>query len=148
MSDEHRAGEYPRADGYNAGVAEELYEKFLRERGIVPPSLADLAEGAGVAPTTVAPSPAAVPQAEPGPAPPDQLRIAAAAGSLVEALRTQGHLNVQIDPLGTPRTGHPSLEPEFHGITWADLETIPSSAIDLQALGETARDAIECLSEI
>jgi len=148
LRDEHRAGEFPRADGYNAGLAEELYEKFLRERGVVPPSLADLVEGAGVAPTTVAPSPAAVPQAEPTQAPSDQLRIAAAAGSLVEALRTQGHLNVQIDPLGTPRTGHPSIEPEFHDITWADLETIPSSAIGLEALGQTARDAVESLQEI
>jgi 2-oxoglutarate dehydrogenase E1 component len=96
----------------------------------------------------MAPHPGSVPQGEPGHVPLDQLRIAAATGSLVEALRTQGHLNVQIDPLGTPRTGHPSIEPEFHGITWSDLETIPSSAVGLQALGGTARDAVERLREI
>ena len=158
MSDEDRAGEYLRADGYNAGLAEELYERSLRERGVVPPSLADLVEGMGIASPAAAPSPVAAgtpvptptagPHTEPTPAAPEQLRAAAAAGSLVEALRTQGHLNVQIDPLGTPRTGHPSIEPEFHGITWADLETIPSSAIGLEGMGDTARAAVERLREI
>ena len=158
LSDETRAGEHLRADGYNAGLAEELYERSLRERGIVPPSLADLVEGAGIAtpapvqtpPAADIPAPASTPgsRAEPTQAAPEQLRIAAAAGSLVEALRTQGHLNVQIDPLGTPRTGHPSIEPEFHGISWADLETIPASAVGLDSLGQTARDAVERLREI
>ncbi|MGB5527900.1 MAG: thiamine pyrophosphate-dependent enzyme, partial [Gemmatimonadota bacterium] len=150
MSDESKAGGYLRADGYNAGLAEELYERSLRERGIVPPSLADLVEGAGIAAPAVVPSPAAaVPLPTPSTqAAPEQLRTAAAAGSLVEALRTQGHLNVQIDPLGTPRTGHPSIEVEYHGITWADLETIPASAVGLESLGETARDAVERLREI
>lgn len=147
MSDETRSGEYPPADGYNAGLAEELYERSLRERGVVPPSLADLIEGAGAAIPAVAPSLPAV-AAVPAHAAPEQVRIAAAAGSLVEALRTQGHLNVQIDPLGTPRTGHPSIEPDFHGITWADLEMIPSSAVGLDALGRTARDAVARLREI
>ena len=148
MSDENRTEDYLRADGYNAGLAEELYERSLRTRGLVPPSLADLTERS---PGALAPAdahPGVVPQAEPGHVPPEQLRIAAATGSLVEALRTQGHLNVRIDPLGTPRTGHPSIEPEFHGISWTDLETIPSSAVGLQAMGGTARDAVERLREI
>ncbi|MCL7972106.1 MAG: 2-oxoglutarate dehydrogenase E1 component [marine benthic group bacterium] len=148
MSDDNGAGTYPHADGYNAGLAEELYERSLRERGIVPPSLADWVERADSAsaapPAATAPTPAVAPAT----AAPEQLRIAAAAGSLVEDLRTLGHLNVQIDPLGTPRTGHPSIEPDFHGITWEDLETIPSSAIGLERLGGTARDAVERLREI
>jgi 2-oxoglutarate dehydrogenase E1 component len=141
VSEQTGAGD-PRADGYNAGYAEQLYEKSLRERGVVPPSLADLLEVApGAVPAPSAGRPAAGFSGE-------QLRIASAAGSLVEALRTQGHLNVQIDPLGTPRTGHPSLEPDFHGITWEDLEAIPSSAVGLEALGRTARDVIERLRGI
>jgi 2-oxoglutarate dehydrogenase E1 component len=123
-------------------LAEELYERSLREQGVVPPSFSDLIAGAGAA------SPRPVMPVDLAPTPPEQLRIAAAAGSLVEDLRTLGHLNVQIDPLGTPRTGHPSIEPEFHGITWADLETIPASALGLEALGETGRDAVERLREI
>ena len=35
MSDERTA------DGYNAGYAEQLYEKDLRDRGFVPPSISD-----------------------------------------------------------------------------------------------------------
>jgi 2-oxoglutarate dehydrogenase E1 component len=145
VSDDKGAGRFPRADGYNAGLAEEIYERTLRERGVVPPSLADWVEGAASAQGIIhAPAPAPAP-AE---AAPEQLRIAAAAGSLVEALRTQGHLNVQIDPLGTPRTGHPSIEPEFHGITWTDLETLPAAALGLEAHGKTAREAIERLRDI
>ena len=151
MSDESRAGETPRADGYNAGYAEELYERSLRQRGIVPPSLADLVEDSESSTRATFGAPVAgvpdLPQATAA-ASPEQLRIAAASGSLVESLRTQGHLNVQIDPLGTPRTGHPSLDPEFHGISWEDLETIPSSAVGLEALGRTARDAIDRLRGI
>ena len=148
VSDDNGAGTYPHADGYNAGLAEELYERSLRERGVVPPSLADWIERAGSAPAPAPAAAAPTPAAATTTAAPELLRIAAAAGSLVEDLRTLGHLNVQIDPLGTPRTGHPSIEPEFHGITWADLETIPSSAIGLESLGGTARDAVERLREI
>jgi len=128
-------------------VAEEIYERSLRARGLVPPSLADLTEGVAGGRAAVVPSPVAAPGA-PDRVPAEALRIAAAAGSLVESLRTLGHLNVQIDPLGTPRTGHPSIEPEFHGISWEDLETIPASAIGLEALGETARDAVQRLRGI
>ncbi|MCK5447300.1 MAG: 2-oxoglutarate dehydrogenase E1 component, partial [Gemmatimonadetes bacterium] len=151
MSDESWAGESPLADGYNAGYAEELYERSLRQRGIVPPSLADMVDYREASTRSTSEAPVAgvpdLPQATAG-ASPEQLRIAAAAGSLVESLRTHGHLNVQIDPLGTPRTGHPSIDPEFHGISWEDLETIPSSAVGLEALGRTARDAIERLRGI
>ncbi len=154
MSDESRAGDSPDVDGYNAGYAEQLYERSLRERGIVPPSLAELLgrDPATAPPESPSPPSPAGLTALPEPAvtadTPERLRIAAAAGSLVESFRTQGHLNVMIDPLGTPRTGHPSIDPEFHGITWDDLETLPSSAVGLEALGRTARDVIDRLSGI
>ena len=94
MSDDNGAGTYPHADGYNAGLAEELYERSLRRRGVVPPSLAEWVEGAAAPPvplaTPIQPVPeTAAPEATlPAPAP-EQLRIAAAAGSLVEDLRYQ-----------------------------------------------------------
>ena len=88
MSDESRAGETPRADGYNAGYAEELYERSLRQRGIVPPSLADLVEDSESSTRATFGAPVAgvpdLPQATAA-ASPEQLRIAAASGSLVEA---------------------------------------------------------------
>ena len=140
MNDPRKASH---ADGYNVGYAEQLYESALREQGVVPPSLADLVEG------TAQPVPAAMPAAMP--AIPvestDRLRIAAAAGALVESYRTQGHLACRLDPLGSEPPGHPSLDPGFHGITESDLASIPCSAIGLEVLGETALDAIEKLRE-
>jgi 2-oxoglutarate dehydrogenase E1 component len=122
-------------DGYNAGYAEELYERGLRERGVVPPSLSGLMEeerGPALRALT----------AEAMVGGPEQLRVAAAAGSLVEAFRTQGHLAVQLDPLGSPAPGHPSLKPEFHGVSEQDLSALPASSIGLQELGRTALEAI------
>jgi 2-oxoglutarate dehydrogenase E1 component len=130
------------ADGYNAGYAEQLYETALREQGVVPPSLADFVEG-----VAVPPFPAVLPDAMS--AIPvesvDRLRIAAAAGALVESYRSQGHLACDLDPLGSEPPGHPSLDPAFHGITESDLASIPSSAVGLENLGETALDAINQL---
>ena len=66
------------ADGYNAGYAEQLYEKDLRQRGYVPPSLADWLGSASAAPV----APAHAPPADLDPAAvDDRLRTAAAAGS-------------------------------------------------------------------
>ena len=44
MSEDSRPADAGRADGYNAGYAEQLYERSLRQRGIVPPALADWLE--------------------------------------------------------------------------------------------------------
>ncbi len=143
MSDERTA------DGYNAGYAEQLYEKDLRQRGFVPPSLADwLGNGP---PGGVAPPPATVPGEAVGVDPAvltDRLRTAASAGRLAESYRTLGHLEVQIDPLGTPRTGHRALTPEFHGITEEDLAGLPAAAIGLERHGTTALDAMRSLRQI
>lgn len=139
MSDERAA------DGYNAGYAEQLYEKELRDRGFVPPSIADwIADGPGL-PVTPAMPPA------PGMDPEtltNLLRSAAAAGSLVESLRTVGHLAVPIDPLGSIPPGHPSLDPGFHGVTEAELAEIPAAAVGLNRHGDTALDAIHSLRQI
>ena len=141
------------ADGYNAGYAEQLYEKDLRDRGIVPPSLSDWYENG--APVSGAPAPVAdgVPPATgAGAVAPAELnellRSAAAAGSLVESFRTVGHLAVPIDPLGSEPPGHPSLDPDFHGVTDEELARIPASAIGLERHGETALDATRTLRQI
>ncbi|MCU0625376.1 MAG: 2-oxoglutarate dehydrogenase E1 component [Gemmatimonadaceae bacterium] len=87
-----------------------------------------------------APSPAA------GAADPDQLRIAAAAASLAQNIRTFGHLAVAIDPLGTPPLGARELTPEFHKITEADLERLPASTlVRNDARFRTAADVIAML---
>ena len=60
---------------------------------------------------------------------PALLKKAAGAAALMQAIRTYGHFAVQLDPLGTPPLGAPELLPEFHGITEADLELVPGSAV-------------------
>jgi len=134
------------ADGYNAGYAEQLYEQALRDRGVVPPSLADWLDGAVAAPPSAVPAPAA-----PGLDATEleaRLRTAAAAGALAESYRALGHLAVPLDPLGSPPPGHPALDPGYHGVTEEDLARVPAAAIGLARLGASAADATRRLREI
>ena len=52
---------------------------------------------------------------------PADVRTIVGAVNLAESIRRYGHLGAQLDPLGTPPWGDPSLAPEAHGITEADL---------------------------
>src|SRR5438874_9080293 len=45
------------------------------------------------------------------------LRAVAAGMALVAAYRTHGHLAARLEPLGSPPTGDPSLDPVNHGLT-------------------------------
>jgi 2-oxoglutarate dehydrogenase E1 component len=69
------------------------------------------------------------------------LRKAAGAASYVAAIQQYGHLAVALDPLGTPPPGAAELRPEFHGVTDADLEQIPGSALGDQNAA-TAADVV------
>jgi 2-oxoglutarate dehydrogenase E1 component len=143
------------ADGYNAGYADRLQERRLRESGAVPPALTDRLENGGA--LAVVTSPAAARPASPraasdlGPAraaDPALLKAAGIAGELVGAIREQGHLDVPLDPLGAPAPGHPTLRPEFYGISEEQLSRVPAQALDLERLGETVRDVLARLREI
>ncbi len=74
-----------------------------------------------------------------------QLRIAAGAASLADAIRRFGHFAVSLDPLGTAPPGSPELKPEFHGITQTDLANLPASALG-QPKGSAA-DVIDSLRQ-
>ena len=70
------------------------------------------------------------------------LRAAAGAAALLDAIRAYGHLAVAIDPLGSAPAGSSELTPESHGVTEAELATIPGSALgmtDTTAADATAR---------
>ncbi len=146
MSDEPKDVERPaglRADGYNAGFAEQLAEREMRERGVVPPSLSEVS-GDGGAPPSPAPERAAAARV-----PEDQLRVAAAAGSLVAAYRDHGHLAARLDPLDRREPQiHPLLQPSTYGIDEEQLEGVPASLVDLGHLGDTLADALGRLREI
>ena len=91
MSESHQA------DGYNAGYADQLYERRLRERGIVPPSLREAGGNGAPALRELEFRAAETAPAEPVSARADTahlLHTAAAAGALAEDFRTHGHLLV------------------------------------------------------
>jgi 2-oxoglutarate dehydrogenase E1 component len=148
------AGELP-ADGYNAGYADSLRERRLRERGIVPPPLADWLDNGGRALTPpraeISPEAGRELPAEPGPAVAADfglLKAAGIAGELVGAIREQGHLVVPLDPLGTSPPGHPTLRLDFYGITEEELARVPAAALGLERLGATAQQVLRRLRAI
>ena len=118
---------------FNDGYIAEQYEAFRRNPDSVDESwrqffrfAATLAGGTGG-----------------GSVDPRQLRIAAGAASLADAIRRFGHFAVPLDPLGSAPPGSPELKPEFFGLTQADLESLPAAALG-QPTG-TAADVIETL---
>lgn len=70
--------------------------------------------------------------------------------NLAQAIREFGHLAAQLDPLGTPPPGEPSLELSYHGLTEGDLGRLPASLIGgaLAAQTDSAGAAIEQLRRI
>ncbi|MDH3427482.1 MAG: thiamine pyrophosphate-dependent enzyme, partial [Gemmatimonadota bacterium] len=130
MSESHQA------DGYNAGYADQLYENSLRDRGVIPPSLADPSSNG------------APPAVDAVVATHHLLRSAAAAGALTEDYRTLGHLLVPVDPLGSEPPGHPAVQLAFHGVSESDLAEVPAAAIGMDRLGATALDVIRTLHRV
>ena len=70
--------------------------------------------------------------------------------NLAECIRRYGHLAAQLDPLGTPPPGDPSLSPEAHGITEAELRQLPASLVGgvVAESSATASEAIEKLRRV
>jgi len=122
---------------FNDGLIAELFESYRRDPASVDESWRQFFR---VAERLAGTAPAGGYDAE-------LLRKAAGAGSLVGAIRTYGHLAVPLDPLGTPPPGAAELAAEFHGVTDADLEQLPASALGSDASG-TARDAVRRMREI
>src|SRR5262245_45901015 len=56
-------------------------------------------------------------------------QVVVGAVNLAQSIRRYGHLAASIDPLGSRPLGDPSLEPETHGVTEADLEALPASLL-------------------
>src|SRR5215208_1804657 len=67
----------------------------------------------------------------------------AGAASLVDSIRAYGHLAAETDPLGNRPPGTPELTAEFHGLTEADLQSIPGAA--LRSSEATAADVVNRL---
>jgi 2-oxoglutarate dehydrogenase E1 component len=122
---------------FNDGYIVEAYDAFKRDPESVDESWRQFfrfAEG-------IAGAPAAAASGAPGISV-TLLRVAAGAAALLDAIRAYGHLAVDIDPLGSPPPGSPELSPESHGVTEAELASIPGGAVgtsDGTAADATAR---------
>ncbi|MGH7555145.1 MAG: thiamine pyrophosphate-dependent enzyme, partial [Longimicrobiales bacterium] len=132
----------PLFDTYNAAYVQELFDQYSQNPASVDESWRRLfASDAAVGNLIGAERNGAAPPNE------AQLRVARAAGELVDAYRLHGHRAAHLDPLGSMPPGHPMLEPEFHGITHAELGTVPASMLGLDTVGGTIADLVEWLRE-
>jgi 2-oxoglutarate dehydrogenase E1 component len=110
--------------GINRGYVLELYERFRQDPSSVDPDTRAIfeqwtppaddgdADGGSAASATDVPA-----------------RTAVAAVNLAQSIRRYGHLAARLDPLGSRPPGDPTLLPETHGLTEADLRRVPSTLI-------------------
>ena len=106
--------------GVNSGYVLELYERFRRDPLSVDPASRAIFEQ--WTPPQDSPEPGAAAEGVP-------VRVAVNAVHLAQSIRRYGHLAAQLDPLGTKPPGDPSLLPETHGVTEADLRRLPATLV-------------------
>jgi 2-oxoglutarate dehydrogenase E1 component len=127
-------------DPYNAPYVQQLYEEYVRNPAAVDESwrryFAHM-DGSASGATLGAPETPGV----------HQLRAARAFGELVDAIRLHGHRTARLDPLGSPRTGHPMLNPEFHGASIEEIESVPAEFMGLATRGGTTKEVLDWLRE-
>ena len=105
--------------GLNRGYVLELYEKYRRDPASVDAETRALFEQwIPPAEETAAARSADI-----------SVHKAIAAVNLAQSIRRYGHLAAQLDPLGVPAPGDPSLEPATHGLTNEDLRALPDSLV-------------------
>ncbi len=125
---------------FNAGYVAELYERYRRDRDSIDP--ASRAIFAGWTPP--------LPKAGAGPTvsttgyPCSKIVRAV---NYAESIRKFGYMDAQIDPLGSPPPDDPSLHPETHGITEADLRSLPADIVS-GSLAEGRRNAYEVVGAL
>ena len=122
-----------------------FYEDVAASLGVTVPPLdapktMTLATSTAVAAAAAATSPTA------GPVDDQTLRTAAAAISLLKAHRTYGHLAANLDPLGYPPVGDPSLEPSS-ALTPESMAKIPADLFKSGFPGQTFADVFALLKD-
>lgn len=126
--------------GPNSGYVLELYERYLRDPKSVDSSTRAIFDKM---------RPEIREEGAPEVTQHDIDKIVATA-NLAQAIRAFGHLDADIDPLGSAPPGDPSLVLSTHGLTEADLVQLPSSLIGKPVSEKTANayDAIQELRKI
>ncbi len=142
--------------GPNAGYILELYERYQRDPTTVdpatrtffqqwtPPEALPIATNGHIE----EPSRATV-NALTDAAPLDGTNLLTIVGvaNLAQSIREYGHLDAQLDPLGSTPPGEPSLALDYHGLTEADLHRLPASLVG-GPVAERTTTAWEAISEL
>jgi 2-oxoglutarate dehydrogenase E1 component len=145
--------------GPNAGYVLDLYERYRQDPTAVDPETRatfdriDPAEIEALVAARPRPRGATVstPVATTAPTGPIfDVSAVVGAAALAQSIRDYGHLDVQLDPLGTPPHGAPELHPMFYGITDEQLATLPAEAVPWPVSPEStnAKQAIDGLRRV
>src|SRR5438067_3022906 len=134
------SGEFLRRIDELLSGADGFYESIFESMQVATP--AGLAEAA-----RVSGQPAEAALAAPTTAEAELLRAVAAGMALVAAYRTHGHLAARLEPLGSPPTGDPSLDPVNHGLTPQLMEAVPAAVLRVRVPGETLAEILGHLRE-
>jgi 2-oxoglutarate dehydrogenase E1 component len=141
--------------GPNAGYVLELYDRYRDDPSSVDPetrAIFDRVDPAAIeALATARPRAGAPPVATSAPTGPIyDVSAVVGAAALAQAIRDYGHLDVQLDPLGTPPHGAPELHPTFYGLTDAQLATLPVQSVPFPVSPDArnAKEAIDGLRHI
>jgi 2-oxoglutarate dehydrogenase E1 component len=128
--------------GVNLGYVLELYDRFRKDPASVDAEARALFERS-------APPPAGAQVETPVPSG-ASLSKAVGAVNLAQSIRRYGHLAAQIDPLGTRPQGDPSLVPETHGISDADLRALPANLVSSPLAGDASNmlDVVEAFRRV
>ena len=126
--------------GPNAGYILELYDRYRSDPKTVDPAARAYFEQ-WTPPTEEAVAP---PKSMPA------IDKIVGAVNLAQAIREYGHLQAQLDPLGSPPLGDPALELAAHGLTEEDLRQLPASLIGGPVVDRSnnALEAIEALRTV
>jgi 2-oxoglutarate dehydrogenase E1 component len=126
-------------EGVNAGYVLELYERYRQNPESVDPETRkafeswtpteDGGEG-GIPPLSSV-----------------DVRVVVGAVNLAESIRRYGHLAAQLDPLGSPPVGDPSLSPRAHGVADDDLKTLPAWLVG-GSVAESSSNAFEAIGKL
>ena len=123
--------------GVNLAYVVELYERYLQDPASVDPATRAVFE-------TWQPVDAAEPASPQAAA---DLQKAVGVANLAECIRRYGHLAARIDPLGSTPPGDPSLLPDVHGLTEADLRQLPASLVG-GVVAETSSNAFDAIEKL
>ena len=134
------SGEFLRRIDELLSGADGFYESIFESMQVATP--AGLAEAA-----RVSGQPAEAALAAPTTAEAELFRAVAAGMALVAAYRTHGHLAARLEPLGSPPTGDPSLDPVNHGLTPQLMEAVPAAVLRVRVPGENLAEVLSHLRE-